>query len=539
MTKISKKLHIKKFTYFQKLKTSVFLNLIKKQVEEPEQEAIDGLTDETAKRSRANKYINDIERIKKEFCLSISLLKKIPGDKFLKEHNTTAEDYIMYHQGCVLNLVHQSKDKIKNLIDALTTDSKYKDRDISILNLAKEEKITNIKNLPKLLKEWDQNSKSGIGVALRKRTHYQHFRNKLTLNKGFLNIKIYRTLQQKSLQDTLTKEGKKMVIEKSTQAITNWHKDINKKIKGTIDLVNANIENISKILYSQFPLPNVEKEGSKIISKYQKMLDALQIKNVSKKENISAAFYPITKTLETVIPTILADNLVSFYITGSVVRGDAEYGLSDINIVIVLNKTDSTIVNKINSSIENIKNESGVRTEIIPLIISVDEFTNKNNARTRFICKTDGLLIYGKDIIGNEKYPKPGLKLALFLNDNFRDKINSIKSHLEKNLDINQETVNKFAKIVSKSILRLSFAEVMSNKAIYEKNFYKMIEMAKKEHPSNTELLDKLYKIAKGEALVKKDSLMNMLVGAEEGFYSLLEQIEKKNQELENRKVYT
>ncbi|MBM3256483.1 MAG: hypothetical protein FJZ04_03395, partial [Candidatus Moranbacteria bacterium] len=83
--------------YFQKLRSSILLLMLKQETLEPQQFAVDGVTEELARINRISEYLRDIERIKKEMFLAKSLISAIPDNNFIEKHGSTPEEYILYH----------------------------------------------------------------------------------------------------------------------------------------------------------------------------------------------------------------------------------------------------------------------------------------------------------------------------------------------------------------------------------------------------------------------------------------------------------
>lgn len=527
-----------KRTSFEKLKGGIVLYSLKCETEEPELYAIGHFSDKTARWSRISEYAFDIERIKKELDLSLSLIKDPPEENFLEAHNIPIEDYLMYHQGYFLELVHQLKEKLFRLIDALATEGKYgeeEEREVKIKTLIKKVESLKISGLSVLLKVWEQESRSPIGVVLKRRTKYHHFRNKLILNPDFINVKLNRTFQKDVDQKLFTEGIGKIIKKRSEESMKKWHSELTNKIEVTIKAVEENIERISDILIKHFNLPVTAKDVTDITKEQEKLYEALQIKNTSSLDNINPYFISVIEAVKEKLTTFEVA-ILSAYIVGSIVRGDARPGFSDINLVIIIKKEQEKVIDEIKELMENVSISFG--QDIDTKILTENEFANELNKKIRFICKTDGLTLTGENFVQYEKFPKPGLVLAWILNRDFREKIYMVKKILEGNQHLTQELVNKIAKTISKDIFRLMFAEVMSNKAVYKKTLDEMKPMLEMAHPENKEIIEMTYLIAKGEGLIEKNSLENLLIGAEKNLFPLLDQIEQKNIGLKEAKKY-
>lgn len=528
---------------FQKLKTSILLAVFRQEALHPEMLAVEGLTKEGVRLNKVSEYISEIERVMKELKLALSLIEEIPPDDFLAKHGSLPEDYILYHQGNVLNLIHQLKDKIGHACDGLTSSEDYKEREkMKPLKLAEEEKIQQVPGLSEELKKWDQDSESGIGVALRKRTNYQHFRNKLGLHPELQKVKTFRTFQQPQSQANLSEYGKKSIAEMGKKSFEVWHQEVAEKVKASMQLAEEHVQNISKVLYDcpTLNLPRVEEVGP-IYAAWEKVLEALKIENSADRKKVSATYEPLVANVEDMFPKIFGDQLVSVYLVGSIPRGEAIFPTSDVNLVSVVE--DQKVVEGVQQTLQ----EFSEKMEMLGLymdfgFISRSEFLSEPKKKLRFICKTDGVLIGGEDAIPkDEKFPKPGLALAALLNSDLKGMLQAAYKRVTEQESLPLHELKRLTLTVARAYLRLMFSAVMTESAVYERNLTKMREMVEKRYPENKELSDTIYKLATGESFTDQESLKNLIEGGlEEGrtFSNILKKISEENDKLPLRKKY-
>ncbi len=351
--------------------------------------------------------------------LALSLVSKTPTDEFLDTHNVKFEDYILYQYGYFLDLIHQLKDKIGHLCDSLTTNGAYVEKTkFKISRLIKKDEIKKMAGLCDELKKWGQEAENQIAWSLGKRTRHHHFRTKLTLNPNLTDLSLYRTFQiNPPIKGVLTDYGKRVISERGIAGLNGWQQEVKEDIEQTIEFTEKSLEAISKILLENCNLPKME-ESAEIISNHFKMLDPLKIENLSSREKISSEFEPIVELIEKVMPQILMGNLASLYIIGSIPRGEAIPGYSDLNIVVVVETGDDSnlIVQGMKGSIEKFKNNLEIlETTFDMIVLTREDFLSEGNKKLRFICKNDGLLLGGEDLIQKEEFPKPGLQLAFLL----------------------------------------------------------------------------------------------------------------------------
>jgi len=521
-----------------KLRLGITLLLEKYKSEEPEYLAIEHYSERTGNWSRMSEYAIDLGRIEKELSLCVTLIKGVPSEDFLLSRNTTVEDYLMYHQGYFLELVHQFKDKLFRLVDAIISQEGLtqarEGSDIKVAVLVEKVESMEITALPALLRVWDQESESGIGVALKRRTQYHHFRNKLLLDPDFLNIQLTRTFETEAFHSMLSEKGKKKMAERGKESTEKWHTNLIRRVEETEKVIHENAKQISEILVEHFQFPVSEGEATEIFTQTELVRKSLEVENTTTEDKISEEFLPIVKQMREGLAGA-QQGIVSFYLTGSVPRGDAVYGISDINLVLVLDKNHKdALTQEIQKLMALVESTDKIDIQIF----SKEEFLSDAHQKTRYICKTDGLLLQGEDLVSQEDFPKPGIVLAFLLNHDFKEKVRSARETSETTNEIDQEKVNQVAYSISKAMLRMIFAETMSNKALYVKTLDEMRSIAEEQHPNSKYVLDILYSVAKGEGIIDKNGLSHLLDFAEENLLPLLEKIETTNTDLKQTKKY-
>jgi hypothetical protein len=527
--------------FFEKLQTSISIALFKQQSEEPQYEALDSFTDESARFSRLSEYATDILRIFRELQLVKSLVVNLPQDDFFTQHDSTKEDYVMYHQGHFLDLVHQLKDKLTHFVHGIVHKPPFiEKKKVNPLTLAEKEEVKIISGLPELLRIWSQapEAEHAIASTLRRRTNYHHFRNRLHLSSDFLDVKLFRTMQHENVQKILTAEGKKRIEEKGRTGFEKWHSDVERRIGETLEEVRVNIEKISETLLEKLELPNMEKDGKEIFEKYFAMSEQLKIKSIANNDYKKTPFYPGIATIEKFLPLYLKENLVSLYLTGSTTRGDAVYGLSDINIVVVIRDEATMRITGIKDLIEVIASRTGENIHYD--LYTMSEFKKDEQRLLRFICQTDGLLICGVGSVDDEKFPKPGLELVCLFKKNAKKIIDSVLERVSQTPPPDQDEVSVLGRIVAKVGLRAMYWAVLADTAKYERSINGMYKAILQQFPDSKRMTDIFYGVASGDGTVDLENLKNILTGFEtdSSLGGLLAQLDEKCEQLKNRKEY-
>jgi predicted nucleotidyltransferase len=535
--------------YFQKLRTSNLVSVFKQETDEPQSIAEEGLSDELARLNRVSGLSGEIERVQKEMDLAMSFVNK-NSDELLADsaQNYSPDEYLLYHYGAFLNLVHQMKDKILHLCDGMTTVGSFKEskgkkegkKGLGTVVMEKEE-IQNMPGLVDELQKWEQSQQNVIAYALCKRTTHHHTRSNLTLDKSYQDYQIYKTfLANSSVENVLTEYGKKVLAERGINGFKNWHLKIKTEMTEVREFTETSIQVISKILYENGSLLARESDFQAVLDAHQKMADSLKITNVASREKMSADFIEVVASVEKFLPNILGDNFISMYLIGSVARGDAVVGVSDLSIIVVLKEGSEELVQVSNTLMDKMNREYSLIRMFINITYFLEsEFLGDKGKKLRFLCGTEGFLLAGKDILPKEKYPKPGTILVSILNGDVMERVQKLKRALEEE-NIPQSRVDQIAREVAKIAIRVFYSAFLSNRAVYERSLPRIVELLNGDAPQNKPFVVSLYKIASGQVRINLESLSTLSEIFDEGGVArdVITQLEEKNERLLQRKKF-
>jgi hypothetical protein len=205
----------------------------------------------------------DIDRVLSEMDIAISLFSNIPSDESLQRLGTTKPKYYVFLMGIFLNLTHQIKDKLFRLIYTLNdiycyNGPAYKAQKIKAPTLGKIKKLPVAKMLPiqNELDEWEDESDSIIGGALRYRTHHHHGISKMPLNKDLQTVDFEKIARTPEFQKHITEKGQKEIESISQAAFTKWHEENFENIKKVRASIIDNLTRLSDIiLKSEIDIP--------------------------------------------------------------------------------------------------------------------------------------------------------------------------------------------------------------------------------------------------------------------------------------------
>lgn len=514
------------------LKTGISFACFKGDVRQPHNYAMERIPSGYLRWHTATMYVSDIERIMQELKLSLSLVSNIPDDEFLASHSINSEDYIMYHQGYFLDLVHQLKDKICQLTKALITYdySSNHEKQADLAKIVKNTTAQRIPNLLKFLKEWnadDPEQKGFISIALKKRTLYHHFKNPLSGIQSYFQAKTNRFLLSPSFKPHLSEYGKQMIAQRSIQNLQSWQSETIKKMSGTLKAIEENIENISNSLITYYRLPHTAALGKKIIARYVNLDKSLEVPDSNYRiETIKQPFRKILEMLSNVLLLALGEEFVALYVTGSIPRGDFNFGLSDVNFVIILKSNNPQLKALVKKITDAPANE--FKIPIDTKIISQAEFMSPQHAKERFICRTDGLLLSGINLLNKEKDQKICFKLAWMLNKDYKDYLTSLKSVLEDASNpLSNRDLTLMARELGKRTYRLCFSQVIGNNLKYTSYPQKMRQLNNFYYPQNRQFNDKTFQYSTAYPIATRNDLMGARNSIEEKIIPLYEAINK------------
>jgi len=376
------------------------------------------------------------------------------------------------------------------------------------------------------LREWDDNTQNGvIAKALKKRTHYHHYKNPLPKVESYMRASSFKSMLDPKFESHLSEYGKKKLAEKMEENVQLWQTDGSNKMKDTLGAIEKNVDEVARVTINYFRFPTLKK-GAELINEYLKLDDLVRAKRSSYSlSSISSANRFIIGLADKILTKIFKENLRAVYLTGSIFRDDFIPGVSNLNVIVIMRENNkkeellAKLVLDILSKNANIFLESKILPE--------EKFMAPSSEKIRFFCLTDGMLILGEDLLKKEKTPKVCFNLAWLLNKDFKDYVAKIKEKLkDKALALSDNQLSSIARELMKRTYRLSFSMVMGNQVIYTPSFKKMRELQNFYYPSNKRLNDNLYKLLKKGIRADREALLEVIQSYEKKIMKLYDTME-------------
>lgn len=519
--------------WFEKLKLSLIAINVKGDLRHRNDHAMEHVPKGFSRWATASSYLYDMERIILELRTARSFIETLPDDAFLAAHSLTREDYAMYHQGYFLDLVHQLKDKQLQLAHAIISPdpdySKKRENDVDLKRVLKHPFTAKIPGLAPLLNEWSEEHCGPISIALKKRTQYHHYRNPLPAAKEFLQAKSMNTLLRPDMAVHLSDYGRQMVAERGKESFEAWRKETLRKMGDTLDAATKNINAVAEALITYYRMPDMKVgEGRRIFMQFMDLEQGAKIPaSIKTTADLHPTFGGLFEALREALVFAMPQEFVALYLTGSATRPEDFKGLvSDINSVIVLKNPTPELRALILDFIE-----TPARQFLIPMdtqILSEEEFMSEAQERLRFICKTDGVLIGGTDLLRGEKERRKCYKLVWLLNRDYKEAISAARGWVNAQTDPgpNREYA-RAAREITRRTFRLGFGQVMGNNTVYARSYKEMKRLMDFYTPENKRANQLTYRIITRPLLVDKEGLEAMLDAYERNFYPLYDAIDK------------
>ena len=510
-------------SYFDQLKSGLLLASIEQTTKEPENYVLERISHQAFFLQKRSRYAHEVDRVIDELRMTVSLMEHIPGNFQIQELSAKEENLLLYFQGIFFDLIHQLKDKLLQLVYLLTfdavPDTPYQETDVSLSDLLRRrhDKLK-AHDLEHLLQAWSQDSSSGIGVVLRKRTIHHHRVSSLPLTDLFQKVQFAGLMRQPHLESYLTDYGKEQMekLEKESRESLKW--DVLQKARKTLAEVEDNLNSVSKAFVTNIDLGAPQEKIKSTLSAFIQMLTSLRIQNLSSLQKIPPNIQSKFDKGVDQIKAAFSDHLVSLYLVGSLGRGEYIDGISDINIYVVAANDFTPNLN--------------LDEQFTVLKFSPEGFLSEAGKKYRFICWADGVLIAGKDLLGTEVFPRPGLNLALLLNSDFVEDVQAWEQWIIDKPRASSSQIGQQSKIMAKRMLDFVYGVAIANKPTFTSSRKERVERINEMFPgSNERVIRTLSRIIQYGTRSVED-LRNMIAGFSPKAFENLEKMKAAEHQL-------
>lgn len=505
------------------LNTGLLFLDFKRLISEPEYEAMGRMTFGHGVVQRRYQYSHDLVRALTEAKLTSKLRSLIDKEVSIDEKTFKPEELITYYDGIFLDYVHQLKDKILRLVWWMLQDDHTKSRidepdHIRLRSFNPYEILLKKIGIYDLLREWEQDFSSGISVALKKRTQHHHFTSNLQLNSDFQKIKMAKSMLSPNSINTLSEYGKTKMKEIEEESYKKWTDEIESKHKSTLEFIEKNVNGIASQLIAYYKIPIDPKEFAEIVNKYTEVQKRFDVVNNASSKKIQNELKEALDFFVSSCKEFFNSHLVSIYLVGSIPRGEYIHGSSDINMIVI------TDFDSHEASIPEIDPRLNV------LLFSEKEFFDEKAKKYRFICWSDGVVLYGKEHkFDKREFPKPGTLLTLLLNRGFMEDLIKVRDKVQKLKNPTKETMHYYSVKIAKIMLNFGFGVAMANKPYYTSSMEEKIKYITEMFPSEKKRTINMRRVYFGGHIAQKDfsTIVDNFIKSERPSYEKLLAVEE------------
>ena len=216
--------------------------------------------------------------------------------------------------------------------------------------------------------------------------------------------------------------------------------------------------------------------------------------NPCAKERIVSPWRDAVDAVVSLCRRSLGPSLHSIYLRGSVPRGGAIEGISDIDAVCILSGPPPVLPERWPARMERVVMDrhpccAGVELRVLPLRALMHA---PEAAPLRFLLKTQGLCEWGTDLSAN--LPTCTLADARIALNGLGSAIAQVRDLIEHSPAINTRGVSRRCLWISKKIVRAGFELVASSERAYTRDLYPCWEAFARHHPPMVDAMkDVLY----------------------------------------------
>ncbi len=209
-------------------------------------------------------------------------------------------------------------------------------------------------------------------------------------------------------------------------------------------------------------------------------------------DKVDQKFRPVLDDTVERLVSSLGSKLHSIYLYGSIGRGEAVYGKSDLDLSVITHEKLEKEKNKALAEIERVMSKNYDSISKLEFDVGNLARVKKNEYEWQFWLKHLCTCIWGDDLRDKINLYKPSLAVGLEMNKDISDKLNECKRELSrKNSSI-------IGKSIARKILRTHYSLICEKDNSFYDNLDLIAETLMKYSKSKTEEIGNALSIAKG-----------------------------------------
>jgi len=216
------------------------------------------------------------------------------------------------------------------------------------------------------------------------------------------------------------------------------------------------------------------------------------IQNELSLDNIQDKWEPVIEDTISAYKNHFGKALVAVYIRGSVAKGKAIDGVSDLDNIAIVNIEESEInLDWRHNFIDTMKIKYPFIDDVEIVVVTLKELKTDHN--TRMFLKTQGLNVYGQDLTTEIPDFKLGIEMVAH-SLGLERSITSIEEFLKQSNE--PELIKTRCKVIMKRIIRTGFEIVMERDQTYTRDIYLCWETFSKYYPEKSQEMYRALELA-------------------------------------------
>lgn len=203
----------------------------------------------------------------------------------------------------------------------------------------------------------------------------------------------------------------------------------------------------------------------------------------SSTDKIASPWKEVIEEIKNAYLQHLGDTLHSIYVRGTVSRGEAIEGISDIDtFAVILKKPEEIDHSWVKETRKALEQKYNFLTGVEIDFISYDElFDGDELFNDRFTIKTQSACVYGEDLAQKISPFRADIKTASHFYGNLKKVLENAKKGVANNP--HSEDIKEWCRWVMKRIIRAGFVLVMDKEQAFTRDLYPSYELFSKHFP--------------------------------------------------------
>lgn len=249
------------------------------------------------------------------------------------------------------------------------------------------------------------------------------------------------------------------------------------------------------------------------MQRYRETDSDILIQNTCSRTKIARCFRPLIEAAAQTYNEVLADRVVSIRLLGSVARGEAVIGQSDIDFMGLLDTMPPA------TALQALQQHAKRLRQVYPLVARVDLEAvpiADLSAFQRLVLSSDSLHLYGIDTLTQPEQTMDRAELAALVTPNPLELIQGYRAAVQGiGVGHDDETLRLYSRVTGKDLLKCLRAIALRRGGAYEKSIERIYDQVTALVPEYWALADKLIALYR-HPITDRDAVLAVLADADE-----------------------